>query len=54
MQIGVWVKEWEGEPSIVSPQELGKLEFFPVTNLPFPLFTSSEYIINKYLHRNLY
>lgn len=54
MQIGVLVKEWDGEPSIVAPQELGKLEFFPVSNLPFPLFTSSEYIIKKYLHGKLY
>lgn len=54
MQFGVLVKEWEGNPSIVAPQELGKLEFFPLNNLPSPLFVSSEYIIKKYLDGNLY
>ena len=54
MQIGILVKEWEGAPSIVAQQELGKLEFFPFNNLPLPLLISSEYIIKKYLHGNLY
>lgn len=28
MQIGVLIKEWEGKPSIVAPNELGELNFF--------------------------
>lgn len=54
MQIGVLVKEWEGFPSIVAPDELGELKFFPLDSLPSPLLISSDYIIQKFIKTNLY
>lgn len=54
MQFGVQIKEWEGNASIVAPLELGELKFFPINGLPSPLLISSEYIIKKYHHGNLY
>ena len=54
MQIGVSIKGWTGEPSIVAPGECGELNFFPLDNLPSPLLISSEYIIRKFLRKIVY
>ena len=54
LQIGVLVDSWSGEPGVVAPDECNELRFFPLDDLPSPLFVSSAYIIEKYLRGVLY
>lgn len=54
LQVGVLVKEWDGLPTVVAPNELGELRFFALDALPAPLLISSEYIIRKFLQKHLY
>jgi 8-oxo-dGTP diphosphatase len=54
LQIGVAIESWNGEPKIVAPEECSQLLFFPLDNLPSPIFVSSEYIIQKFVKGMLY
>lgn len=45
LQVGVLAETWEGEPTIREPERCDTWEFFPIENLPEPLFVSSRPLI---------
>ena len=54
MQIGILVLDFEGTPHIKQPDFCSKLDFFPLDNLPEPIFVGSVDIIRNYTEGVLY
>jgi 8-oxo-dGTP diphosphatase len=54
MQIGVEVLEFRGSPQIMEPEKCSALAFFPITQLPNPLFISSQKVIENFVRKQFY
>ena len=50
--IGLLVEQFTGEPKVMEPDEITEWHWFPLDNLPKPLFFPSEKILNHYLTKN--
>ncbi|MFH1505691.1 MAG: NUDIX domain-containing protein, partial [archaeon] len=51
---GFLCMEFEGEPSIMEPDEITKWEWFDIKKLPRPMYKSSEKVLKNYLDGTIY
>lgn len=49
LQICVLVESWSGNPRVLEPTICSELDFFPIENLPQPIFVGSKDLIEAYL-----
>ena len=52
--VGFICKDFEGEPKVMEPDEITKWEWFPLKNLPTPMFFPSRKMIENYLENKIY
>lgn len=52
--LGFLCEDFEGESSVMEPDEITKWEWFDIKNLPDPLFPPSRKIIKNYLDKKIY
>lgn len=54
VSIGFLCREFEGEPEAREPEEITEWRWFPVGELPSPIFPPSRKIIDNYLNKEIY
>jgi len=54
IQIGVLAEKWRGKPKIGEPHKCSEIKFFPLDNLPEPVFSSSRPILDKFKREVFY
>ena len=52
--IGILCTEFDGEPQVMEPDEIVEWKWFPLDNLPAPLFFPSAKLIKNYLDKTFY
>ncbi len=52
--LGFIAKEFEGEPKAMEPDEITEWRWFPLTELPKPMFPPAEKIIKNYIENKIY
>ena len=52
--VGLLCREFEGEPSVMEPDEIVEWKWFDLDDLPSPIFFPSEKIIKNYLEKKFY
>ena len=52
--IGLLCEDFEGEPKVMEPEEIVEWKWFPLDELPSPIFPPSKKIIENYLARRFY
>ena len=52
--IGLFVKDFEGEPQVLEPDEITKWQWFNLDNLPNPMYFPSTKIIKNYKEKKFY
>lgn len=52
--LGLLSEDFEGEPKVMEPDEMTEWKWFPLNNLPKPMFFPSEKSINNYLEGKIY
>ncbi|MBW3003656.1 NUDIX domain-containing protein [Candidatus Woesearchaeota archaeon] len=52
--MGFLCTEFEGEPSVMEPDEITEWMWFDIDNLPTPMYFPSEKIIRNYLDKIIY
>ncbi len=46
--IGMYSDDFEGEAQVMEPDEITKWEWFPIDNLPSPMFPPSVKVLENY------
>lgn len=54
MTVGLVAAEWEGEASVMEPDEIIKWDWFDLKNLPEPRYFPSFEVIENYLQNKFY
>jgi len=54
VQIGCLIPTWTGTPRNVNPRACSELRFFPLEELPAPLFVASAPLIDRFRRNVLY
>jgi len=52
--IGLLSEDFEGEPELKEPEEITEWRWFPIENLPSPLYFPSEKILKNYKNKVFY
>lgn len=52
--IGLMSEDFEGEPNVMEPEEITEWKWFNLDDLPSPLYSASEKILNNYLEGEFY
>lgn len=52
--IGFLCQDFEGKPKVMEPAEITQWHWFPIEELPRPLFPPSEKILKNYLRKQVY
>jgi ADP-ribose pyrophosphatase YjhB (NUDIX family) len=52
--LGFVCKEFKGEPKTMEPEEITEWKWFPINELPRPINSASEELINNYLSKIIY
>ncbi len=52
--LGFLCKDFKGEPKTVEPEEITEWKWFPIGELPKPINSASEELINNYLLKTIY
>ncbi len=52
--IGLFAKEFEGEPKIMEPEEITEWRWFDLKELPTPMYFPSEKILENYNKKEFY
>ena len=52
--IGMLLKEYDGEPKVMEPDEITKWEWFSLDQLPSPIFKPSQKILDNYRDGKIY
>lgn len=52
--IGLLCEDFEGEPKVMEPDEIVEWKWFPLNELPNPIFFPSEKLIKNYLEGEFY
>ena len=52
--VGFLCEDFNGEPKTMEPDEITEWGWFPLNELPKPLFFPSEKLVNNYLSKNIY
>lgn len=52
--IGMYSKDFIGDPQVLEPDEITKWEWFDINDLPTPLFFPSERLIDNYIKGEFY
>lgn len=52
--IGFLCEEFEGEPSVMEPEEITEWKWFPLNALPKPIFPPSMKLLQNYIDREVY
>jgi ADP-ribose pyrophosphatase YjhB (NUDIX family) len=52
--LGFLSSEFEGEPTVMEPEEITEWRWFPLGELPKPLFLPAEKIIKNYINKIIY
>ena len=52
--IGMILKEYSGEARVMEPDEITVWDWFPLDQLPSPLFPPSQKILNNYKEGKMY
>jgi 8-oxo-dGTP diphosphatase len=52
--IGLMAREFEGEPSVMEPDEITEWRWFALDDLPEKVFPPSEKIIKNYMEKSFY
>ncbi len=52
--LGFLCKDFEGEPKVLEPEEITEWKWFPLNELPEPMFFPSLKLINNYLEGKIY
>lgn len=54
LQIGILINRWTGTPEVREPSKCSEFTFFPINELPSPLFISSVTLIENFKKKKLY
>lgn len=52
--IGFLASEAKGEAQVLEPDEITEWKWFPLNELPSPMYKSSEKLLNNYLDKTIY
>ncbi len=52
--LGFFCEDFEGEPKLMEPEEIVEWKWFPVNELPEPMYIPSQKSINNYLEGKVY
>ena len=52
--IGFLCDEFEGEPKVMEPEEITEWKWFPLNNLPNPIFPPSLKLLQNYIDKEVY
>lgn len=52
--VGFLLRDFEGEPQVMEPDEIVKWQWFDLSDLPRPIFPPSEKIIKNFLDKTVY
>ena len=52
--IGLFSDDFTGEPKVMEPDEITEWQWFPLDNLPSPLFFPSERVLENYKNKTFY
>lgn len=52
--LGFLAKESEGEPRVMEPEEITEWRWFPLAELPKPMFFPAEKVIKNYMNKRIY
>jgi 8-oxo-dGTP diphosphatase len=52
--IGFLCEEFEGEPKVMEPEEITEWRWFPIDNLPNPIFPPSLKLLQNYINKEVY
>jgi len=52
--IGFLATRWKGEPRVMEPDEITEWRWFPLTDLPSPMFPPTARVIRNYLAKRLF
>ena len=52
--IGIIYEDFEGQPKVMEPDEITEWRWFPINDLPKPMFFPSVKIINNFLEKQFY
>ena len=52
--IGLLCSKFKGQPRVMEPDEITKWQWFPINQLPEPIFPPSEKVLKNYLEKRFY
>jgi len=52
--IGLLCSEFKGQPRVMEPDEITEWQWFPINQLPEPIFPPSEKVLKNYLEKRFY
>ena len=52
--IGLLCEDFPGEPKVMEPDEIIEWKWFPMDNLPKPIFFPSQEVLDNYLNKEFY
>lgn len=52
--IGLFSDEFEGEPNVLEPNEITEWNWFPLNQLPSPMYPPSKNLLENYLEKKMY
>lgn len=52
--IGLICEEWEGEAQVLEPDEITEWQWFDLNNLPKPVFSPSQEVLDNYFNKRFY
>jgi len=52
--IGLLCEDFEGEPKVMEPDEITEWKWFPLDNIPKPIFFPTEKILKNYTGKQIY
>ena|SRR3989344_1310798 len=52
--IGLLCSKFKGQPRVMEPDEITKWQWFPINQLPKPIFPPSEKVLKNYLEKRFY
>lgn len=52
--VGFLARKWSGEPRVMEPDEITDWQWFPLNQLPTPLFFPTERMIKNYVSKRLF
>lgn len=54
LTVGFLCTDFEGEPTVMEPEEITEWQWFSIDKLPYPIFFPSAKILKNYLAKKIY